>query len=363
VTIFAALLVAFAVWQARRSAEGLAAEIDALEAGARQLAGGRMPGSFATRSAPSELAALADALDALRSRLGARAGGQPMAAAPQEAEPAEEPAPASSFDLGEASEFDLALLLQQLVEPARKQAHSRGVDVQLVFPDGVPSQVVGHPMPLFKTIEALLRNALRVTREGRVTVRVSRAGDSADGVKLRFEVADTSPGIAFKEQQELGASLAAAAGADPHSLQDALEAASAFSCALGGQLGFESQPGQGSRFGFTIALRASAPRAPAPSPAAAATGFQPRPTTGFQPRPTTGFQPRPATGFQPRPATAFQPRATPQQQPPQPPQPPQQPRPPQQSQPQAPPQPQRQAPPKQPPQPPRPPGHRPAVRL
>ncbi len=289
-SLFAGLLVSFAVWRALRSAERLEQHVGALDAFARALANGRMPEELAlARRAPREFGALAEALEALRGRIAAQASGHPLPATPT-------PTSAAQVErqtlLGEAAEFDLALLMQQLVEPARKQAQARRVELQLVFPDGVPSQVVGHPVVLFRALEALLRRALRVTSQGRITLRVSRVGEGPEGGKLRFEVADTSPGIAFKEQQELGAALAAAAQAEPETLQDPLHLASALAAALGSALAFESQPGQGSRFGFTTALRPSAPRA--------ATAFQPNPISAFQPSPTTAFQPSPVSAFVPR---------------------------------------------------------------
>jgi len=292
--LFAGLLVCFAVWLAGRSGERLELLVATLDAGVRELASGRMPATFALpRHTPSELASLAGALETLRARLEAQATGQPLPPAPATDAEAERAA-----QLGEPAEFDLALLLQQLVEPARKMAHTRRVDLQLVFPDGVPSQLRGHPMPLFRALDSLLRNALRTTSKGSITLRVSRvsdAGDGAEGERLRFEVSDTSPGVAFKDQQELGASLATAAQSDPGALKDSLQLASALAHSLGGELFFQSQPGQGSRFGFAASFQRTGP--------APATAFQPRPTTTFQPRPALPSQPQmpPESAFVPRP--------------------------------------------------------------
>jgi len=296
--VFAGLLVSLAVYLARRHADWYAAHADVLGAGAEQLADGHATGSLSLAPrAPSELSRVAEALEALRERLQSRGGGPPQPSA-SESPLVEEEVPARAA-LGEPSEFDLALLLQQLIDPARKNAHARGVDVQLVFPDNLPSRLVGHPMALFRALDGLLRSSLRTTREGKITLRVSRAGDGAEGVCLRFEVADTSPGIAFKEQQELAAALAEAARTDPGQLKDSLQLASAFACALGSELAFESQPGQGSRFGFTSAFQASAPRAP--------TAFQTRPATAFTPDSRPAFPGASPNGVSP-PASSFVPR-------------------------------------------------------
>lgn len=277
-TLFAGLLVAFALYLARRSLAGIEEHLTSLETSVRALSEGRLAGEIAlTRGAPRELADLASSLEALRARLEAQASGQVLPVGP--AEPMEAPS-----RLGEPSEFDLGLLVQQLVEPARKQARMRGVDVQLVFPEGLPSQLVGHPVALFRALECLLRNALRATSQGRISVRISRVAGGIESERLRFEVTDTSPGIGYKEQQDLASTLAATAGADPESLHDPLQIASAVCQALGSELAFESQPGQGSRFGFTAAIQ----------------GLGPPPVTGFHPRAATGFHPQAATGFQPR---------------------------------------------------------------
>jgi K+-sensing histidine kinase KdpD len=156
-------------------------------------------------------------------------------------------------------------------------------------------------MPLFRALDALLRNALRTTRQGSITLRVSRVSEGPEGDQLRFELADTSPGIAFKEQQELAAALAAAAQADMGSLKDPLQLASALASALGGELSFQSQPGQGSRFGFTACFQRTGP--------APATGFHSQAATGFHPQPGTAFQQRPTHPTQLPPESAFVPRS------------------------------------------------------
>lgn len=277
-SLLAGLLVSFAVWIARRRAERLERVFAALNGSVLELSRGALPAPIAApRHGPRELVHLAGAIEAVRSRLEAMATGQPLPAAPAAATGI---APALRAVLGEASEFDLGLLVQQLAEPARKSAHARKIDFQLVFPDGLPSQLSGHPVALFQALDGLLRNALRVTERGQVTLRVARAGEAPEGFKLRFEVSDTGPGIAFNQQQELSAALARSADLDPKELKDPLQHAGALARALGGELGFESQPGQGSRFGFTVAFQAVGPR----------------PVTAFQPRTVTTILPRRVVG-------------------------------------------------------------------
>jgi signal transduction histidine kinase len=276
------------------------------------------------RGSARELTTLAERLDGLHARLEGTAPVPAQTIAAPTGVPESTPAPATI--LGEPAEFDLALLMQQLVEPARGLAHSRGIEVQLVYPDGLPSQILGHPMVLFRAVDSLLRSALRTTRKGNVTLRVSRASVNGDA-RLRFEVADTSPGIPFKEQEELGAALAAAAAADPSTQTDPLRLASALAAALGGELGFVSQPGQGSRFGFAIALQESAnPPPAAATPPLARTGFRAAqartPLSAPNSPPNVAskglgvsthshFPPSASTAFLPAPSSALPPRSGP----------------------------------------------------
>jgi len=246
--LLAALMVAASVLLARRYHERLALYLSTLESGVRQAAGGQIPGPFVlARSAPTELATLAGSLEELRVRLA------PEVAQAALEEPVAEAADPVSDAAPVAEEFDLALLLQQLGESARKAAQVRGVAFQLVFPDGVPSHVVGDPQGLYRALEALLRHALRTTARGQITLRVSRVAEGA-GDRLRFEVADSSPGIPFREQEALAAALAESARGGPEGQGDPLRLASALAARLGGELGFESQPGQGSRFAFCAEL-------------------------------------------------------------------------------------------------------------
>ena len=276
--LLAGVVTAAAIWLARGYARRLCNGLDALNAGVQELARGQWATPVAHLGGPRELGALSDSLENLRARLEAQARGVTPPPAPEPA-PAAGAKAAKPLALGERVEFDLALLVQQLIEPARKVAQSRHLDLQLVFPDGVPSRLEGHPVVLYQALDALLRNAFRATEVGKVTLRVNRMGEGPEGWKLRFEVSDTSPGIAFNGQQELAAKLAHAATQDPAQLRDPLQVASALASALGGDLGFETQPGQGSRFGFTVAFSSTAPL----------------PGTAFTPRPETAFQRRPAS--------------------------------------------------------------------
>ncbi len=257
--LFAGALCAVAIWLADRYARVLGTRLQELVRSAHVIASGDWSLAVNPARGPRELTAMAETLESLRARLQASALGEPLPPLPEplnQAGAARRP----RASLGEPAEFDLALLTQQIAEPARKFALSRGLDFQLVFPEGTPSRLHGHPVALYQVLDALVRNAFRMVEHGSVSLRIGRASESADGSKLLFEVADTGPGITFKDQQELTLTLTAASDQDPATLKEPLSLASALVRALGGELGFESQPGQGSRFGFTLSFQAPGQR-------------------------------------------------------------------------------------------------------
>ena len=111
-----------------------------------------------------------------------------------------------------------------------------------------------------------------------------------------------------EEQQELSAVLASAANADPSTIKDSVQLASALARALGGELSFVSQPGQGSRFGFTADFQRGS-SSPAAGQPLTATSFHPYQSTAFQAQAGTAFQPRPGAPGQIPPESAFVPRS------------------------------------------------------
>ena len=91
--------------------------------------------------------------------------------------------------LSEKTSVDVLALAREAVETFRVQAEAKGLSLQLVAPDRLPS-VCGSEDRLRQVIENLLSNAIKFTDEGGVTVEVSR-----DKTWLVLKVSDTGVGI------------------------------------------------------------------------------------------------------------------------------------------------------------------------
>ena len=156
----------------------------------------------------------------------------------------------------EAIDFVLADLLEEVRSLMAPQAAERAVG--FVMTSAVPTTLVvkGDPTRLRQVLLNLVSNGLKFTHQGAVTLHVA---SSADGyrVRLRFEVRDTGIGIAKDRQEQLfgaftqaDASISRTYGGSGLGLAICKHLVEA----MGGTIGVESAPGQGSTFWFEVSL-------------------------------------------------------------------------------------------------------------
>ena len=103
-----------------------------------------------------------------------------------------------------ARPFDAARLARSTVLLIRPKAAAKGLELVLHIDESVASGLgaaVGDPVRVRQVLSNLIGNAIKYTARGRVEVRVQRAGDNG----LRFEVADTGPGLSAEELADFDA--------------------------------------------------------------------------------------------------------------------------------------------------------------
>jgi signal transduction histidine kinase/ligand-binding sensor domain-containing protein/CheY-like chemotaxis protein len=145
---------------------------------------------------------------------------------------------------------DLNALVRDVVEMMRVRAQTRNLELFCVPSPDFPRHVHADAPKLRQVLINLLGNAIKFTAEGKVALRLNAtAPDDAGRLRLRFDVEDTGVGIPaedharifepFVQVGETGARQGTGLG---------LTITRQFVEMMGGSIGLESTPGQGSRF-------------------------------------------------------------------------------------------------------------------
>ena len=116
--------------------------------------------------------------------------------------------------------------------------------------------MIGDPVRLRQVLLNLVGNALKFTHQGQVVLRVQCEGEG-----VLFSVQDSGIGIALEDQPRIFSRFIQAQGdIRKHYGGNGLGLAITQSLVelLGGEIGFDSTPGQGSRFWFRLPLQAQA---------------------------------------------------------------------------------------------------------
>jgi len=158
----------------------------------------------------------------------------------------------------EKTAFDLHALVAETVRLFLPQAQSKHLLLTQRIDPAVPARVIGDPARIRQVLSNLTANALKFTATGRVAVDV----DVPAAGRVRFSVSDTGIGIAREDQARIFDSFSQA---DPSTTRRfggsglGLAICRQLVRVMGGEIGVESTPGQGSRFRFAIPCTASRP--------------------------------------------------------------------------------------------------------
>jgi signal transduction histidine kinase/ligand-binding sensor domain-containing protein/CheY-like chemotaxis protein len=154
-------------------------------------------------------------------------------------------------------DFGLREAVEPTVELFAESSQRKGLELlHHVAPD-VPEGVRGDPVRLRQAITNLVGNAVKFTEQGEVLVRVVLVEEWENELVLRFEVADTGVGIEPEEQRRVFERFSQApseGSSDVRGTGLGLAITRQLVEMMGGEIGVESRPGEGSIFWFTVAL-------------------------------------------------------------------------------------------------------------
>ncbi|GAA2484295.1 hybrid sensor histidine kinase/response regulator [Winogradskya humida] len=152
-------------------------------------------------------------------------------------------------------DFDLGALLAETAALVAPTAQDKGLTVVTRRGPGLPRTVRGDGGRVRQVLINLAGNAVKFTGKGSVTVRADLVSSSADGPVVRFEVTDTGIGITASDAARLFEPFTQADASTTRTYGGTglgLAISKQLTEAMGGTIGVDSEPGQGSTFWCSI---------------------------------------------------------------------------------------------------------------
>jgi signal transduction histidine kinase/ActR/RegA family two-component response regulator len=151
-------------------------------------------------------------------------------------------------------------LLVDVLDAVAESARAKGLELENELDPSLPACVMGDGLRLRQVLLNLISNAIKFTVEGRVLLRVARAGTSVP--VLRFEVVDSGIGIPEGHGASLFEAFTQVDGQTTRRYGGTglgLAICKRLVELMGGEIGFESQPGRGSTFWCILPLESASP--------------------------------------------------------------------------------------------------------
>jgi two-component system sensor histidine kinase BarA len=163
---------------------------------------------------------------------------------------------AGKFDLEHIS-FDIRKAIKESLLILSANANAKNIQIISHVNSDVPQKMKGDPFRLKQIITNLVSNAIKFTEEGSITLHCKLEHENDDQLFLRINITDTGPGLRKEEQVKLfqafsqaDASITRRHGGTGLGLVICKKIVSQ----MNGNIGIESEFGQGATFWFTLTL-------------------------------------------------------------------------------------------------------------
>lgn len=155
--------------------------------------------------------------------------------------------------------FNLRDTLEDFIVLLSPQAQQKNISLAYFIDVDVPKQLISDNVRLQQILHNLLGNAIKFTKQGDVSVSVTKQQGIDDSVSLLFKITDTGIGIPLDAQKKV---FEAFAQADSSTTREfggtglGLAICRQLVTLFGGEIGLDSNPNEGSTFWFTIQVEA-----------------------------------------------------------------------------------------------------------
>jgi len=160
----------------------------------------------------------------------------------------------------EQIDFDLTEIVEDTIKSISFKTTDKGLSLTLDMDSRISQVVVGDPTRLRQIILNLLSNAVKFTEKGGINVKLDLMGRTKNTQKIKFRIIDTGIGISdegkkklFKSFSQVDASTTRTYGGTGLGLAISWSLVEM----MGGDIGVESEIGNGSVFWFTVVLKKS----------------------------------------------------------------------------------------------------------
>ena len=169
----------------------------------------------------------------------------------------------------EKVDFSIRAALAEVVQLFSNEARNKKLTLNYAIAEDVPDIVRGDPVRLGQIVANLVSNAIKFSEDGDIGILCELSGKGQtdrDELVLRISVKDCGIGIDTEGQAKLFRQFSQVDDSDTRKYGGTglgLAISKELATLMGGEIGVDSEPGEGSRFWFTATVRESDPDAAA----------------------------------------------------------------------------------------------------
>lgn len=151
--------------------------------------------------------------------------------------------------------FRVDMLLDEIMKTYKTMAREKNIELRVEKKGAVPAVVVTDRRRIMQVVVNLLRNAIKFTPEGNITICYEVPEQRGTALKLKFSVIDTGVGIAASDLDKLFkdfSQIDTPFSRDMEGTGLGLSISKKLVHLMGGEIGVESKEGKGSTFWFYV---------------------------------------------------------------------------------------------------------------